>query len=674
MLPPARVKWLPPNRATTSPPHATTATRAPIVDAFGETDVPPAAGLQLPHRMGTAKARETSEIKSGPGKPRAEDNDLARILALPRVEDVMNVPDLTDELRTPMGKMRLLPVQNAALWWARETGGLAAPAGVGSGKSLLSYLLPILLNKKRPLLMVPAHLVEKTRREMRALRLHWKIPDPYPVLSYSRIQIPSGADLLDDLRPDLIVADEAHYLKIKASARTKRFIRYMDKHPECAFCPLSGTFTLRSLADYAHLMRFALGDGSPVPLKDHVVEEYDQVFGAASDQRTAWVRFNMGRGPRPPSAEDLGKIGRRYVTWAGNPPAREIYADDPEGLQADPCGYRAAFRARLVSTPGVVSTRKASCDASIVMVRHNPAVPDAVRAALVQLESTWTRPDGEELLPDGKPGREHEFENAMHLSECRSQMAAGFYYRWDWPGGVPDVEWIGRKAAWHRALRAFLKEHDRSGYDSPFMLARAANQRDPFVEELWAPWVDWCEVKGRPAPPVVAVWIDEFLMREAVALATKENAVIWYNHSEVGRKLAEISGFAWFGPGKQASAQLVQLAETVLDGTRKPMPIVCSARAHREGKNLQGWERFVWCELPTTGNDMEQIIGRFHRQGQQADEVRIDWFGHAECFVERLDTARRDCGYQEGTLDNERRLRLATYIDATDLGHGKGEK
>lgn len=55
-------------------------------------------------------------------------------------------------------------------------GGLFGPIPVGEGKTLISLLAPYLLQAQRPVLLLPAMLVEKTHRERAELSKHWHIP------------------------------------------------------------------------------------------------------------------------------------------------------------------------------------------------------------------------------------------------------------------------------------------------------------------------------------------------------------------------------------------------------------------------------------------------------------------------------------------------------------------
>src|SRR5678816_4636049 len=102
--------------------------------------------------------------------------------------------------------MTLRPIQALALVEAAETGGLFAPIRVGGGKTLLSLLLPVVLGAERPLLLLPAKLIEKTRRAMHALQQHWRIARHTRLVSYELLGRAQAAELLDRFEPDLIIA------------------------------------------------------------------------------------------------------------------------------------------------------------------------------------------------------------------------------------------------------------------------------------------------------------------------------------------------------------------------------------------------------------------------------------------------------------------------------------
>ena len=185
------------------------------------------------------------------------------------------------------GSAGLWPTQTAMLMEAERAWGLFAAEGVGSGKTLVTILLGDVFGAKKVVLLVPSSLKNQLMtRDFFDYGRHFKLPlDRISVVSYDELSVATGAFVLDRIEPDVIIADEVHSLARIASARTKRFIRYMQAHPETRFCGLSGTVTRRSLRDYclAPGTRVMTADLRWVPVEDVKVGEelvgFDESLG-----------------------------------------------------------------------------------------------------------------------------------------------------------------------------------------------------------------------------------------------------------------------------------------------------------------------------------------------------------------------------------------------------------
>ena len=189
--------------------------------------------------------------------------------------------DMTALLKTPCGTMGLRPVQALALHDIGVAGGLFGPIRVGGGKTLISLLAPYILESRSPLLLLPAALIDKTQRDLRELSKHWRIPRNIRMLSYEMLGRVQSAGTFAHYPPDLIVADEAHRLKNKKAGVTRRVVRFMKEHPKTHFVAISGTIMSRSIRDFAHIIRWCLPKGAPVPITEGEVEEW----GDALDER-----------------------------------------------------------------------------------------------------------------------------------------------------------------------------------------------------------------------------------------------------------------------------------------------------------------------------------------------------------------------------------------------------
>lgn len=114
----------------------------------------------------------------------------------------------------------------------------------------------------------------------------------YPCVTTSNRPLPRIPDIADSYAArvhELLAARNESWTAVETvvadrkSARTRRFLRYLEAHPETRLVAQSGTLATRTIKDYAHLAEFALREGSPLPLREPVVEEW----AAALDPGTA---------------------------------------------------------------------------------------------------------------------------------------------------------------------------------------------------------------------------------------------------------------------------------------------------------------------------------------------------------------------------------------------------
>src|SRR5690606_28768693 len=123
--------------------------------------------------------------------------------------------------------------------------GLLGPIGVGWGKTGIAELAGELVSRiegrrLRTVALVPPELREKTIRDRSWWSEHYDY-DPPLLVSHAKLSVPAASLYLEELRPDVIVIDEAHAFRHMKSARTKRLVRYAVEHPETRFIILSGT-------------------------------------------------------------------------------------------------------------------------------------------------------------------------------------------------------------------------------------------------------------------------------------------------------------------------------------------------------------------------------------------------------------------------------------------------
>ena len=330
----------------------------------------------------------------------------------------------------------------------------------------------------------------------------------------------------------------------------------------------------------------------------------------------------------------------------------------------------------------VSSGDTASCQASLVISERTlkVEVPAPVQVALDQLEESWQRPDGEELV------------DALTKARCARELSCGFYYRWRWPRGEPVAvieRWLEARKNWHKELREKLKKGG-AHMDSPLLVTKAAIrweegythvERDRDGVELrrfrveprtrggplptWQSefWSQWREVRETAKPETEAVWLSDFLVEDALAWLQEgevgKGSLLWYEFSGFASRLLERAGSSghrlhFAGPGKDGDAALLSLGGSEA--------VVASIRAHGTGKNLQQFGRNIVANPPSDGATWEQLIGRTHRQGQQADEVTVEVYRHTEAFKSAVEKARDLSDYIEGTWGATQRLAsIATW-------------
>lgn len=552
-----------------------------------------------------------------------ESSELDRIVKLPRRDCVFEeYEDLTARFRKPGGTMDIWPIQNAVLHEARKGNGLLGIIAAGAGKTLCSLLVGPMLDAKRIVLFVPPQLrPQLLTKDIPRLNQHFVLPlDRLTVVAYSELSSARSAELLEELKPDLIVCDEAHNFRHRSAARTKRYMRYLKDHPECRVVALSGTITRRSLKDYGHLAEHALRARSPVPHNFATLNEWSEAIDISKDPLAAGALRKLA------NEEELEII----ETMA------PIEAQD---------AVRRAFRRRLVQSPGVVATEEGAVGTSLVLSGLTPIVPAEVKIALNELRGTWCL-GGDELV------------DILSVIRAGCQLSAGFYTRWDWPDGVVDREWLDARSAWNKELREILKL-SRKGLDSPLMVSNAI-RRGELESEFWGAW-EIAKEKYSPEPPRETVWISDFLVQESVRWGKEtcdgvNGGIIWFQHRALGEEITRVGGFPFFGGGDKAGEELTKV-------TPKQAPvIVCSQKAHGTGLNLQTYSRNLFT-TPPAGVEAEQTIARTHRPKQEADCVFVDLFVHTEEMRRAFSNSLRDARYAEMSLGQKQKLLYAEKID-----------
>lgn len=600
--------------------------------------------MKLSEKLGVKPGSHAPNSRVAQALKRAgvtESHDFKRIRALPRRKfDPNAYPDASAvysrgpcgepacqycntkaEIATGTGtgshEPKLRPIQNAILIEGSQHNGLFASVGVGGGKTLASLLLHDAMGARRTALFVPPNLRDKTLSfDVPELAKHFHLPPVYGasdvgsgkpgvyVIAYSEISATDASDFFDKLRPDLVVADEAHNLRHKDAARTRRFLRFMRANP-CRFVCMSGSMATRSIIDFAHLMDLALGARSPLPSAYPVLMEWADAID---------------------NEEHKSKGGEFGKTEPG---ALMEFCEGDEGV-------RDGVRRRIFDSAGAISTTETSCGANLVITTHRITPPLPVLAGLAELETKWAW-DGE------------EFDKAIDIARIQRTLTQGFFYRLVWANGQKDQEWLDARNAWRRAVRQRLTHTNREGQDSPALLEAMAERGE------WTPgeWFTWQAQAHKPEPGKVAIELARWIVGAAVTWAKKGPGIIWVDSPVVGAWLAE-EGIPFYGEG--ADSELMEISRGPQAGQ---IVISASWHAHGTGKNLQKWSRNLITYPPGNGGSWEQLIGRTHRPGQMADEVTVDILLASHAAERAWEQAQSDARFAEQIQGQPQRLNLA---------------
>ncbi len=90
--------------------------------------------------------------------------------------------------------------------------------------------------------------------------------------------------------------------------------------------------------------------------------------------------------------------------------------------------------------------------------------------------------------------------------------------------------------------------------------------------------------------------------------------------------------------------------------------IIASVQANSTGRNLQMFSTNLITSCPPSAQIVEQLIGRTHREGQEADTVSVDillgCYEHFDSFERALDSARAAAD----TLGHEQKLLIGDIL------------
>lgn len=583
------------------------------------------AGLTLPAKQNAppAEVQDTEDFR------RIRDAERIVWQNDPNLERLCEL--LSAQFRTPTGDRTLWPGQAAALACLHDVGSAFVPLRTSGGKTDVSFLAAEVIGAMRPLLILPAKMINsgKTAREHAQARRRWRIRPLMPTamakgrgsisltqalplrcISYEALGRAEYTNALEAWQPDLIVCDEVHKLRHTKAAVVRKISKYVRYHHPRLLLE-SGSIVNRQVQEYAHLLRWCLRDGTPLPKNFYEL----QIWGWALNEKVPdGVRVQPG------------------ALLHLSPP-------EPEDAKHDELTVaRRRYGRRLLSTRGVVGSvddlPKVGLLANVVELQPTPEVAAAARHMREKEET-----------PCGIPMEQPALEIWRHDRE----LSCDFYYRWD---EQPPFEWKWARKTWSAFVRDELKS-SRSMH-SPMDLVNAIDRGQVQDHGLLS---EWRRVRDlfHPEDHTEPVWLGDQTLRWAADWLAKEKGIAWVQHTCFGKRLSEFTGVPYFAAGGKCRGVAIDTHEG---------PAIASIQAINEGFNLQGFHHknlVVTC--PTTNLACEQLISRTHREGQIEDDVEVLFLQTLPGDAQALTQARADAKHTQDTMLQPQRLCFAVWLN-----------
>jgi len=627
--------------------------------------------------------------------------DIRRIVDLPisypiSEDEVDAISKMVVQAKFYDDGFRLLHEQANGLLEFMTVGGVLGPIPVGCGKTGLSYLCAEHAwdqGERKIMIFVPSDVFpqfairdlpwcrqrfvmkaryilvgNKTKAQREAIMK--KNSNGVYLMSYSHLSVKDAEDFLSTIDPTLIIFDEAHNLKNRRAARTRRMLGFMSKKRP-AVVAMSGTLTTKSIKDYWHFSTFALRDSSPLPLSVGLADEWASMMDSGVD---------FGREAEPGPILPL-------LNWAKERFPDEIWPRDAVGR------FRKALNLRVEHCPGVIIPTSKELPMPLVL-ENLGAAPDEgyakVEELMTQVEELAISPSGDDI--------EYGFHTFRHLNE----LTAGFYYNLRWP----NYEEMRRKGAYkkasdqeiddairrsqtqreannlyHRAQRKWLGRYACKGLDTSGLCAAHMSREGTLpnsgviiedkdgtslMVDVFELWHAQREMKFDQMPELISdpIFLSDYKITPAIANASKwkNGGIVWYEHRAIGRrtadKLKDQGADVIWCPSK---GDVKGINEIVLDPANAGKILVASWKAHGTGKNLQYFHDQFALQWPRYADRAEQTLGRMHRTGQDADEVRCmtnqtNQFDHQSMAACLIDTI-----YYRETLGGRPKLLIADW-------------
>lgn len=611
--------------------------------------------------------------------------DIRRIVNLP-IERWMDAPEFELFCRRNIlahafegvnqKPFRFFEPQANAIRAFHTYGKLFAPIGVGWGKTLICLAIAHHAfnngTKKIALFVPPQVYNQLTERDIQWARK--RIPFNVPVIGlydgskfqrrakalsgnyglyivpYSTMSTKQGLEMLWGIAPRLMMFDECHLLRHRNTARTRRIEDYLKKNKP-AVVALSGTITNKGLMDYHHLIKYCLEDGMPLPMAVNTAQAWALVIDSGA----------------LPSDSMMGPV-EPLVQWH-----RRNFS--PKPAPDNITMIRGAFRTRLTTAPGVIATSDQDIGVSL-LIANQPADTEG-QEGFLEVERLMKMVDKEWLTPDGD-----EIPHAMLKYKWFYELTAGFYNRLVWPDAasyarrknlkesVAEEEIEAAKThhealnLYHKKLRHFIAHKSYPGLDTPMVIGADMHQHGPknVGNELFKAWKDAHDMEwdGMPTRMKSTVRVSPYKIKHAIRWAEQvrnDGGIIWVFNREIGKWAHELviaAGFdCLFAPAG--------MNDEIADERNAKRIVIASEGGHSIGKNLQHFSEQVCLQWPRSPALAEQMLGRTHRNGQQADELVVWTMNTTEFDHHLFASTLMDSVYIHQTTDVRQKVVYANY-------------
>jgi hypothetical protein len=442
---------------------------------------------------------------------------------------------------------------------------------MGSGKTLISLLIPLIVPCRRPLLIVPPAAQKDFKLEFSEKRK--LIPELMPIrmLSSGMLSTEKGKNLIKEIAPDLIIVDEVQMYQNFEAVRTYKMFEYINKM-NVRFFGLSATCLSYEVEKFAHILQMVAKDNNPLPNSREIVLMMKELF---KDEESYKNNVNLF------SVRSRIINTSRYDTLEDWLPKR------------------------LTQCENIVTSNIVSSNQPLSILEYKYPIPDGLSKHIKKLDDDWVLPNGEPIV------------EAIEWHIQMNYMSLGFYRVQVFSDLSLKTAYLESRRDWFKVIRGYMLYHRTDILDAPSVVTRLAekgrlNRSEQRAYERYLKYSkvevvnDYVDVVE---PSFISDRVSEFTSQH-------ENLLVWFTHNRV----AEKTGLEYFTKG-----------DTILDPKKRH--IALSANSFYAIKNLQAWNNNLLLEPILEAKRFRQLVARTHRMGQQK-QVTV-WINSSTPFLER---------------------------------------